>query len=109
LKSGVKAMAMPAGGPVSNWAYMVMASLAWSLKAWAALLVPVHPRWAEKLGAEKRSLLWMEFSTFCVAVIQVPCHVVRGARRIVYRLLSWNSWQGVFLRLAERLHRARLC
>jgi hypothetical protein len=109
LKSGVKAMAMPAGDLVSNWAYMVMASLAWSLKAWAALLLPVHPRWAEKHNAEKRSLLRMEFSTFCVAVIQVPCQVVRGARRIIYRLLSWNPWQGVFLRLVERLHGARLC
>ena len=109
LKSGVKAMAMPVGDLVSNWAYMVMASLAWSLKAWAALLVPVHPRWTEKHGAEKRSLLRMEFSTFCVAVIQVPCQVVRGARRIVYRLLSWNPWQGVFLRLVERLHGCRLC
>jgi hypothetical protein len=35
--------------------------------------------------------------------------VVRGARRIVYRLLSWNPWQGVFLRLVERLHGRRLC
>lgn len=109
LKSGVKAMAMPAGDLVSNWAYMVMASLAWSLKAWSALLVPVHPRWSEKHGAEKRALLRMEFSTFCVAMIQVPCQIVRGARRIVYRLLSWNPWQGVFLRLVERLHDRRLC
>src|SRR5262249_12091368 len=48
LKGGVKALAMPVDSLVSNWAYMVMASLAWSLKAWAALLVPEHPRWAEK-------------------------------------------------------------
>jgi hypothetical protein len=27
----------------------------------------------------------------------------------VYRLLSWNPWQGVFLRLVERLHGRRLC
>jgi Transposase DDE domain len=33
LKSGVKALAMPVDDLVSNWAYMVMASLAWSLKA----------------------------------------------------------------------------
>jgi hypothetical protein len=26
---------------VSNWAYVVMASFAWSLRAWSALLVPV--------------------------------------------------------------------
>ena len=109
LKSGVKALAMPVDDLVSNWAYMVMASLAWSLKAWAALLLPEHPRWAAKHRAEKRSLLRMEFSRSCVAPIQVPCQVVRTSRRIIYRLLSWNPWQGAFLRLVERLHGARLC
>ena len=108
LKSGVKALAMPVDDLVSNWAYMVMASLAWSLKAWAALLLPEHPRWAEGHRAEKRSLLRMEFSTFCVALIQVPCQVVRTSRRIIYRLLAWNPWQGVFLRLVERLQSLRL-
>jgi hypothetical protein len=109
LQGGVKAMAMPVGDLVSNGAYMVMAGLAWSLKAWAALLLPEGGRWAEKHRAEKRSLLRMEFSTFCVAMIQVPCQIVRTAGRIVYRLLSWNPWQGVFLRLVERLHGRRLC
>jgi hypothetical protein len=109
LKGGVKALAMPVDDLVSNWAYLVMASLAWSLKAWAALLLPEHPRGAEKHRAEKRSLLRMEFSTFCVALIQVPCQIVRTSRRVVYRLLSWNPWQGVFLRLVERLHGRRLC
>jgi hypothetical protein len=109
LKGGVKALSMPVDNLVSNWAYMVMASLAWSLKAWAALLVPEQGRWAAKYREEKRSLLRMEFSTFCVAMIGVPCQIVRGARRVVYRLLSWNPWQGVFLRLVERLHGRRLC
>ncbi len=109
LKGGVKALAMPLGDLVSNGAYMVMAGLAWSLKAWAALLLPEHGRWSEKHRAEKRSLLRMEFGTFCVAMIQVPCQVVRTSRRIVYRLLSWNPLQGVFLRLVDRLHGRRLC
>jgi Transposase DDE domain group 1 len=109
LKGGVKALAMPVDNLVSNWAYLVMAALAWSLKAWAALLLPEQGRWAEKHRAEKRSLLRMEFSTFCVAMIQVPCQIVRTSRRIVFRLLSWNRWQGVFLRLVERLHGRRLC
>jgi hypothetical protein len=109
LKSDVKALAMPVDDLVSNWAYMVMASLAWSLKAWSALVLPEAGRWAEKYRAEKRSLLRMEFRTFCVAMIQVPCQIVRGSRRIVYRLLSWNPWQGVFLMLVERLHGRRLC
>jgi hypothetical protein len=92
-----------------TWAYMVMASLAWNLKAWSALVLPEQGRWAEKYRAEKRSLLRMEFSTFCVALIQVPCQIVRTSRRIIYRLLSWNPWQSVFLRLVERLQSCRLC
>jgi len=109
LKGGVKALAMPVDNLTSNWAYMVMAALAWSLKAWSALVLPEQGRWSEKHRSEKRSLLRMEFSTFCVAMIQVPCQVVRTSRRIVYRLLAWNPWQGVFLRLVERLHGRRLC
>src|SRR5215210_179325 len=108
LKGGVQALAMPVDDLVSNWAYLVMASLAWSLKAWSALLLPEQGRWAAKYRVEKRSLLRMEFSTFCVAMIQVPCQIVRTSRRIVYRLLSWNPWQGVFLRLVVLRLRASL-
>jgi len=46
---------------VSNWAYMVMASLAWNLKAWWALCLPEDGRWREKHQAEKRRVLRMEF------------------------------------------------
>ena len=109
LKSGVRALTAPVDDLVSNWAYMVMASLAWSLKAWSALLVPVSPRHQAKHKEEKRKLLRMEFATFCAAFIQMPCQIVRGARRLIYRLLSWNPWQGVFLRLVERLHECWLC
>ncbi len=109
LKSGVHALTTPVDNLVSNWAYMVMASLAWSLKAWAALLVPATPRHVPKHRAEKQTLLRMEFRTFCAALIEMPCQIVRGSRRLVYRLLSWNPWQGVFPRLVERLHSAWLC
>jgi Transposase DDE domain group 1 len=109
LKSGVHALTAPVDDPMSTWAYMVMASLARSLKAWAALLVPESPRHAAKHRAEKRALLRMEFQTFRAALIDMPCQIVRGGHRLVYRLLSWDPWQGAFLRLVERLHGARLC
>ena len=109
LKSGVHALTAPVDDLVSNWAYMVMASLAWSLKAWSALLVPVTPRHEAKHQEEKRMLLRMEFATYCAAFIQMPCQIVRGAGRLTYRMLSWNPWQGVFLRLVERLHGCWQC
>jgi len=104
LKGGVHALTTPVDNLVSNWAYMVMASLAWSLKVWAALLVPETPRHAPEHRAQKRTLLRMAFATFRAAMIEIPCQVVRGGRRLVYRLLSWNPWQGAFLRLVERLN-----
>jgi hypothetical protein len=109
LKSGVHALTTPVDNLVSNWAYMVMASLAWSLKAWSALLVPVSPRHAAKHEAEKGTLLRMEFATYRAAFMEMPCQIVRGGHRLIYRLLSWNPWQGVFLRLVERLHGGWLC
>jgi hypothetical protein len=57
LKNGARAMAMPVGDLVSNWAYMVMASLAWTLKAWLGLRLPAAGRWREKRRAEKQSVL----------------------------------------------------
>jgi hypothetical protein len=109
LKSGVNALATPVDNLVSNWAYMVMASLAWSLKAWAALLLPEEPRHAQEHRAEKRTLLRMEFATFRAALIEMPCQIVRSGRRLIYRLLSWTPWQGAFLRLVERLNACWLC
>jgi hypothetical protein len=106
LKGGVKALHAPVDGLVSNWAYMVMASLAWTLKAWLALNLPESPRWRQKHQHEKRMLLRMEFRTFVNRFMHVPCQVIKGGRRIVYRLLAWNEWQHVFLRGVEAL-RAR--
>jgi hypothetical protein len=109
FKDGVKALSMSVDNPLRNWAYLVMASPARNLKARAAFLLPELGRSAERHRAEERSLSRMEFSTFCVAIIRVSCQVVRTFRRIIYRSLLWNPWQGVFLRLVGRLHGRRFC
>src|SRR4029079_16190134 len=109
LKGGVKALAMPVDDLVSNWAYMVMASLAWSLKAWSALLVPGAPRHRSETEAECRRMLRMEFATYRESFLRMLCQLVRAGRRLIYRFLSWNPWQGAFLRLVERLQACRLC
>ncbi|MFQ5474158.1 MAG: IS1380 family transposase, partial [Dehalococcoidia bacterium] len=60
----VRALHAPVDHLVSNWAYMVMASLAWTLKAWFALMLPERGRWKEKYASEKKAVLRMEFRTF---------------------------------------------
>jgi len=108
-KNGVRALTAPLDNLESNWAYMVIAALAWSLKAWAALLLPESPRWREKHQREKQTLLRMDFATFRNAMINIPAQIVRTGRRLVYRLLSWNPWQEVFFRLWHQLKRPLRC
>lgn len=111
LKGGVKALRMPAGDLVSNWAYMAMASLAWTLKAWAGLLLPVSPGHRERHEGQRRDVLAMEFKRFCNALIRVPCQVVRTGRRVVYRILSCTAsdWPGVLLRAARAWRQPLRC
>jgi hypothetical protein len=61
----------------AKWAYMIMVALAWTLKAWAALMVPVRHRWAARHEDQRETLLRMEFQTFLAALIHVPAQIVR--------------------------------
>jgi len=95
LKSGLNALRMPVGDLVSNWAYMVMASLAWTLKAWFALVV--------RNGERRATLVKMEFRRFLLGLVQVPAQIVRTGRRIVYRILGYTEWTRTFLEACEDL------
>jgi hypothetical protein len=108
-KNDVRSFTAPLDNLESNWAYMVMSALAWSLKAWAALLVPVNPHCREQHECEKQKLLRMDFSTFRNALINIPAQIVRTSRRIICRLLNWNPWVHVFMRLADSLSHPLRC
>ncbi len=95
LKNGVNAMRMPVDDLVSNWAYMVMAALAWNLKAWYGLLVPDRERGLE--------LVRMEFRRFLHAIILLPVQIIRAGRKIVYRLLGYNGWLKDFFATFKRI------
>jgi hypothetical protein len=105
-KNGTHAFTAPLDSLDSNWAYMVIASLAWSLKVWSALLLPVTGRWQEKHTGEKQRLLRMDFATYRNVIINIPAQIVRTGRKIVYRFLAWNPWQGVFFRLFNHIKTA---
>ena len=89
LKSGVNALRMPSDSLVSNWAYMVIAALAWNLKAWYGL-VTLAP-------AARRDILRMEFKRFLASFIQIPCQIVTTGRRLVYRILTYSRHLEIFL------------
>jgi hypothetical protein len=88
LKSGINALRMPAGDLLANWAYMVIAALAWSLKAWFALTIP-------EAGA-RRTAVRMEFKKFFHRFMLLPCQIVRGGRRLVLRVLACGEHLRIF-------------
>ena len=110
LKNGVHAMGNQLDNLHSNWAYMVMASLAWTLKSWFGLLTPApagpHRKRHE---AQKQTVVKMEFRRFVNSLIHLPCQIVRTGRRIVYRLLSWNPWVDVLPRTSEAMRLPLRC
>jgi hypothetical protein len=99
LKNGVRALRASSNTLEANGAYMVIAALAWSLKAWLALLQPRR--------ADRQALLTMEFKKFLAEVVLLPCQVVRAGRRLLYRLLPWNPWVDVLCRAVTVLLQVR--
>ena len=80
LKSGAHALKVPVDNLLSNWAYMVIASLAWTFKAWFGLTLPRAP--------DRKEVVRMEFRRFLHTVVLIPAQVLRTGRRLVVRLLA---------------------
>lgn len=100
LKNGVSAMRMPVGDLLSNWAYMVIASLAWNFKQWFALFIPDDRHGLEVSG--------MEFRRFLHSFILLPCQILKSGRQIIYRLLSYNCWNKDLFATHKRISKLRL-
>ena len=99
LKNGLNAIRAPVGDLVSNWAYMVIVSLAWTLKAWFALLV--------RAARDRDKLLAMEFRTFVNALVRIPCQIVKTGRQLIYRVLGYNQWLATLFRTIDTIRRLR--
>lgn len=89
LKNGVPGMRMASDGRVSNWAYLVIAALAWTLKAWLAICWPAKE--------QRRELRRMECRRVLHTLMLLPCQVVKTARRVGLRILTYSPWARVLL------------
>lgn len=97
IKNGVHGTRMPVAEFSANWAYLVIACLAWSVKAWTGLVLP------RELGA--RSILRMEFRRFLDEIVRLPAQILRTGRRLVFRLLAVNRWVPLLLEGTQQLKR----
>ncbi len=108
--TGTGSMRNPLDNLYSNWAYMVISSLAWTLKAWCGLLLPAAPGPHHKTHKQQgRSIVKMEFATFVNSLMRLPCQIIKSGRRIIYRLMSWNPWISPLLRLSEQMRHPLRC
>src|SRR5690606_20972656 len=82
LKSGINALRAPVGDLNSNWAYMVIAALAWNIKSWFAMMM--HRK------DDRHAYIRMEFKQFLDTVVRVPAMVLARARAIVVRLVAYT-------------------
>lgn len=82
LKNGVGALRVPLYDLLSNWAYMVIAALAWNIKSWFAMMM--HRK------TDRRAYIAMEFPRFRASIILIPAAVIRRARTITIRVLGYH-------------------
>ncbi len=101
LKSGVRALRAPLNTLEANWAYMVLASLAWSIKAWFALLLPIAPRARARHQADQLRVLRMDFRSFVQRLVLIPAQVSLHGRSLIIRLLAWRPDLPVLFRLLD--------
>ena len=83
LKSGVNALRVPLYDLISNWAYMVIAALAWNIKSWFAMMM--HRK------TDRRDHIRMEFRRFLTGIILVPAMIIHRARSITVRLIGYTA------------------
>jgi hypothetical protein len=93
-----RALHAPVDSLESNWAFMVMTALSWSLKAWIGLSVPIDGRWQEKHEHERRRVIRMEFKRFIEQFVLLPAQIIRSGRQLTVRLLGWSESLRIFNR-----------
>ena len=94
----------------SNWAYMVFASLAWTLKQWSGMLIRVkgNKSHKKKQKSVRHKVIHMEFKTYQNAIIFHAAQIIRSARQTLFRLLSYRPSVDILLMLHDHINRPLL-
>jgi hypothetical protein len=99
LKNGVNALRVPLYDLVSNWAYMLIAALAWNIKSWFAMM--------RHRKADRRDWIGMEFRRFYTQVVLIPAMIIRRARGITVRIIGYHRSLDRFFSAYNTIERTR--
>jgi hypothetical protein len=78
---------------------MVIAALAWNLKAWYGLLL--------KEPTLQQQVVRMEFKQFLERFIHLPCQIIHSGRRLLYRVVQFTTDTLTVLDSLEQLNALR--
>ena len=101
LAGQVQALKATSNTLLSNWAWMLSASVAWTLKGWFGLFAPSR--------AERQRIITMEWRTFQQCFINMAAEPIKSGRRRIIRLLGGHlPSMETFLRICADIRRLRL-
>ena len=83
LKSTIPVFHAPTDTLEANWAYMIIAALAWNLKIWYGLLLD-EPELQQQIQR-------LSFTSFLERFIHVPCQILTSGRRLIYRIVQFTT------------------
>lgn len=105
------ALRAPLDNLESNMAYMVFASLAWTLKTWSGMLICVKGNEGQRrVRREARNrIVRMEFWTYLNSLMLLPAQVIRSSRRRVFRLLTYGPTVDLLMTMHDHLRQPLRC
>ncbi len=105
------ALKAPLDNLESNGAYMLIASLAWTLKIWSGMMIREigNPSQRKKRKANRKRVMRMEFATYLNSLMQIPAQIIRSARQLKFRLLSYRPSADCLLMMHDHIRRPLRC
>lgn len=95
----------------SDAAYMLSASLAWTLKLWSGMMIQVKGNENQKrVRRESRNrIIKMEYRTYLNSLVLIPSQVIRSARQRVFRLLTYRPSVDLLFTIHDHLNMPLRC
>lgn len=105
------ALSAPLDNLESNMAYMVFASLAWTLKTWSGMLIRVKGNEGQRRvrRAARERIIRMEFWTYLNSLILLPAQIIRSSRRRIFRLLTYRPTVDLLMTMHDHIRHPLRC
>lgn len=105
------ALSAPLDNLESNMAYMLFASLAWTLKTWSGLMIRVNGNEGQKRTRReaRNRVIRMEFWTYLNSLMLLPAQVIRSSRQRVFRLLTYRPMVDLLMTMHDHICRPLRC